>query len=431
MNNSSESYRTDETWHRLREWTGAQPPSERLAALVLKDSGYQEIDPSHPLGGPDGGRDGLCTFNGIKTIYAVYFPRGEKSFPTIRDKFQDDLASASKHSVARLAFVTNQEVTLREREILKELGGDIEIDIFHLERVALILDTPKMHPVRAQFLNIQTGPLPIRVDVTIEGEVWQLTEAQETFDKHVAIYESRVRKRAEEARVRQEGDEEPTGSWVDQLPTWSVLGFERIPAEQKSMALTDDEIMAEVNKYKEALAGRWDDCCEYLMGFAGIPLQFRVKNLEESFLDNVQIVITVPGTRALESSYPADFHIQRLQDPSWQPYRGPYGGLDPAIYRINLQSKELSWRENAAGDLEITLTLDELRPHPEWRSNEDHPQLLLVAKDDIDTDFITFSYTVTAAGYGDYYEKRDIQIPIHREEMLDATKRVIQQYVDM
>ena len=191
------------------------------------------------------------------------------------------------------------------------------------------------------------------------------------------------------------------------------------------MALTDGEITAEVIEYKDALAGRWNDCREYLMGFAGIPLQFRIKNLEKSFLNNVQIVITVPGARALESSNPEDFHIQRLQDPSWQPYRGPYGGLDPAIYRVNLQSKEFSWRENAAGDLEITLTLDELRPHPEWRSDEAHPQLLLVAKDDVDTDFITFSYTVTAAGYGNYYEKRDIQIPIHREGMLDATKRVI------
>ena len=58
MNNSSESYRTDETWHRLREWTSAQPPSERLAALVLEASGYQEIDPSHPLGGPLGSLSG-------------------------------------------------------------------------------------------------------------------------------------------------------------------------------------------------------------------------------------------------------------------------------------------------------------------------------------------------------------------------------------
>lgn len=43
--------RQDETWHRLREWTSGQTPSERLAAQLLAEEGYSEIDPSHPLGG--------------------------------------------------------------------------------------------------------------------------------------------------------------------------------------------------------------------------------------------------------------------------------------------------------------------------------------------------------------------------------------------
>src|SRR5699024_3443233 len=118
-----------------------------------------------------------------------------------------------------------------------------------------------------------------------------------------------------------------------QFPTWSVPGLEGVQAERESTVLTDGDITAEVIEYKDALAGRWDDCREYLLGFAGIPLQFRIKNLEKSFLNNVQIVITVPGARALESSYLGDFHFQRLQDPSWQPSRGFYGGIDPAIYR--------------------------------------------------------------------------------------------------
>ena len=50
--------RQDETWHRLREWTSGQTPSERLAAQLLVASDYKDVDPSHPLGGPDGGRDG-------------------------------------------------------------------------------------------------------------------------------------------------------------------------------------------------------------------------------------------------------------------------------------------------------------------------------------------------------------------------------------
>ena len=33
----------DETWHRLLDWTQGQPPSERLAALLLKEEVYDVI----------------------------------------------------------------------------------------------------------------------------------------------------------------------------------------------------------------------------------------------------------------------------------------------------------------------------------------------------------------------------------------------------
>lgn len=47
--------RIDETWHRLRDWTYGSAPSERLAAQILHHEGFEAIDPSHPLGGKDGG----------------------------------------------------------------------------------------------------------------------------------------------------------------------------------------------------------------------------------------------------------------------------------------------------------------------------------------------------------------------------------------
>ena len=40
-----------ETWHRLLEWDKGQAPSERLAALLLANEGFKNVDPSHPLGG--------------------------------------------------------------------------------------------------------------------------------------------------------------------------------------------------------------------------------------------------------------------------------------------------------------------------------------------------------------------------------------------
>ena len=52
--------RWDETWHRLRDWTNGQAPSERLAAQILLSVGYTGLDPSHPLGGKDGMKDAVA-----------------------------------------------------------------------------------------------------------------------------------------------------------------------------------------------------------------------------------------------------------------------------------------------------------------------------------------------------------------------------------
>src|SRR5262245_32613142 len=74
--------RYDETWHRLREWTKGQSTSERLAAQILMQEGFTEIDPSHPLGGKDGGKDAIA-YKGSTRAMAVYFPRGQQPFKTL------------------------------------------------------------------------------------------------------------------------------------------------------------------------------------------------------------------------------------------------------------------------------------------------------------------------------------------------------------
>ncbi len=101
--------RWDETWHRLREWTNGQGPSERLAAQILVSEGYRDLDPSHPLGGPDGGKDATCTKDGEKWIMAVYFPRGQQTLATIKDKLLNDADGVTRNGAEGLAFVTNQE----------------------------------------------------------------------------------------------------------------------------------------------------------------------------------------------------------------------------------------------------------------------------------------------------------------------------------
>jgi hypothetical protein len=148
--------RWDETWHRLREWTNGQAHSERLAAQVLIDEGFDGIDPSHPLGGKDGGKDALSSKQGKKWVMAVYFPRGQKDFAEIRTKFEGDLSGVLKNNASGIAFVTNQEIRLAEREELRLLAGAIELDLFHLERITATLDKPGMAGVRHQFLRIES-----------------------------------------------------------------------------------------------------------------------------------------------------------------------------------------------------------------------------------------------------------------------------------
>ncbi|ARV61192.1 hypothetical protein BZZ01_23545 [Nostocales cyanobacterium HT-58-2] len=146
--------RWDETWHRLREWTNGQAPSERLAAQILLHEGYKDLDPSHPLGGKDGKKDALCKKDGQQWLMAVYFPRGQKNFDDIKNKFLHDLKGVKANKADALAFVTNQELRLAERQELHKSAGNITVELFHLERITAILDQPKMHGVRKQFLGI-------------------------------------------------------------------------------------------------------------------------------------------------------------------------------------------------------------------------------------------------------------------------------------
>jgi hypothetical protein len=152
--------RYDETWHRLREWTKGQTPSERLAAQLLIHEGFANLDPSHPLGGRDGGRDAIATKEGKRFAMAVYFPRGQQAFNAIRTKFEGDLGGAKRNSADGIAFVTNQEFALSEREDIKMLAASTVVDLFHLERIATILDSPDMAKVREQFLDIEVDSSP-------------------------------------------------------------------------------------------------------------------------------------------------------------------------------------------------------------------------------------------------------------------------------
>ncbi len=145
----------NETFVRLRDWSRGQAPAERLAAQLLRVEGFTSIDPSHPLGGPDGLKDVLCKRDGIKWIGAAYFPRGQQSFNAIADKFTQDLAGVETNKVDGFVFITNQELKLGERDQLRKSADGIKVELLHLERGASILDSPQCYGIRLEFLDIE------------------------------------------------------------------------------------------------------------------------------------------------------------------------------------------------------------------------------------------------------------------------------------
>ena len=138
-----------------RETFRGQAPSERLAAIILSKEGFNGVDPSHPLGGKDGLKDMTLSSDGKRWIGAVYFPRGQQSFPDIKKKFAHDLDGVKANNAEGLAFVTNQELRLGERKILTELMPEVDVQIYHLERIASLLNTPSFYGIRMEFLDIE------------------------------------------------------------------------------------------------------------------------------------------------------------------------------------------------------------------------------------------------------------------------------------
>jgi hypothetical protein len=61
-----------------------------LAAQILLSEGFQGLDPSHPLGEKDGGKDAVCAKDRKRWVTGVYFPRGQQEFKNIHEKFRAD-----------------------------------------------------------------------------------------------------------------------------------------------------------------------------------------------------------------------------------------------------------------------------------------------------------------------------------------------------
>jgi len=212
-----------ETWNRLLNWDKGQTPSERLASLILTSQEYKNVDPSHPLGGQDGGKDVLVSKDELNLVAGVYFPRGQKSFKEIKEKFLEDFEGVEKNGADGIVFITNQEIRLSERTALINLGKGKPVEIYHLERISLILNSPENYGTRLEFLDIAMTKEEIIAlyEQRDKAHLKQLSELnatlQEASDQIIGLtsggdsvplvfFNSDAPNKAIDVRVRVEGD---------------------------------------------------------------------------------------------------------------------------------------------------------------------------------------------------------------------------------
>ena len=139
----------------IRDWRYGSTQAERLCAALLYLEAFQDVDPQHPLGGPDGLKDVRCTKNGKIWIAAAYFPPTHPSFQEIQTKFDHDFLGVAANKAQAFAFFVNQPLTIGEREQLRShSAGSVHVEIYHLERIRALLDSPKGCGVRLEYLRI-------------------------------------------------------------------------------------------------------------------------------------------------------------------------------------------------------------------------------------------------------------------------------------
>jgi hypothetical protein len=115
------------------------------------------------------------------------------------------------------------------------------------------------------------------------------------------------------------------------------------------------------------MEARWPACRGYLAGVAWPALRLRIDNEAESFLTDVQVILTFHGARGIDFEGLADFEFEKVRDPSWKPPSDPRFPNIVAVRMPRLARPSdypIEWRHDDAGDLEVTVTLPRLRPHP-------------------------------------------------------------------
>lgn len=184
----------DQTEQTLRAWRYGQAQAERLVAAVLHVEGYDEVDPQHPLGGPDGLKDVVCQKSGLPWVAAAHFPPTPPPFNEIKRKFENDFDGVTKNHAQAFAFFVNQPLTISERQALLDVSAETRVEIYHLERMVGLLNAPKGYGIRLEYLRIPMN----------ESEQWsfwnamnadiarRLAESEKRRDYQIQTLETKV-----------------------------------------------------------------------------------------------------------------------------------------------------------------------------------------------------------------------------------------------
>ena len=151
---------------RLRTWLDSnQLARERLALAIIKtDKRFKDIQPRHPRGGPDGGRDIQAIYDSKKVFIAVGFLNSANDSDKDRrktiNKFKSDLKRAKKEckDLQNFVFITNVNLTITQKQKAMEHAKNEGIiylcDIYDRERIRIVLDSPDGFAIRYQYLGI-------------------------------------------------------------------------------------------------------------------------------------------------------------------------------------------------------------------------------------------------------------------------------------
>jgi hypothetical protein len=142
-------------------WGRGSTAAEEMACDLLHAEEYEDVDPIHPYGGPDGSKDILCRKNGILCVAAVYFPNNSNtvSFKDLEAKYLHDLKGVARNAAAGFLFFTNVKVTDGKRDALGQHAiaeHCLVSQVYHLDRIrGLLDDSGKCFLIRRRHLGIE------------------------------------------------------------------------------------------------------------------------------------------------------------------------------------------------------------------------------------------------------------------------------------